>query len=932
MEKTRHYTPTLYIGIGGTGYHTLSLIKKCFENEFGPGNVPGYIRFLAIDTDIHSNDDLEEDFFFIFPETISPAEYIDYHVRNRTGQCDWYISDNRDFPKKGYGAASDRANGRLLMEMDGLRLQARLRLILSEMIDAAASSDKIDVRMVMSLAGGTGSGIFIPLALMLHQYHVVDMYGYAQMHGFFRRALPYSPVYKNAFINTYSAVLEMDYIQNASFLSQVRLSFAGRVYNISDSLFKEFYLIENITDAGYVVEEHNDLLQSLSMAMYTSALLDTGNNLGFMIRSGNYDIENKKGWLGSVGACEVIYKGKILAELYSHMAAYKIVSAFQELGQDSDCKAYGFWMSTFLRCTGLSLNDTMSGSHLKTVEPLKIRDSDHVNTEVSSYLECLPIESDNRVLEEVSALLEDSVYRIENGFSGASVFLTDLKDICENKIKEIENELLRIEESVKVEQSSLETALSDFEKENSRFFVYKSRIRGWIDSIEDKAFSLACMLVERNARKESVSILKLLIAQICQHEERLNSASKEMIRMGYSLRNRISELEAICFDSSEFSYNLSAVDLDGIRGMKECFLDDFCSKHNRLRLDDKWLIDEIMSYVEDLPSASKYRTKTISEIIDSMSDTQYDVLKQFIRKHAIRMLMLNWRGLSSGNIYTSRFLTVSIYGTEKTRLENEIDQFWIMWDLADTKVHWNKSFDERMRQRMIVSLAEGGFIPYCIEAFTHELVQKEYVDVIKTGYNPHIDAVMYADMQKSGFTLTPTIPPLAPDENEVIHNEMCGNQEMVKESGPESSPLPEHKSIPRSGKKKYDVFISSKSEDYVYAEQIYNFLIANGLSVFLACRELKRIGEDEYALAIDNALDETEHMIVVTSSAQYVRTKWVRYEWSTFENDKKSGYREGNLLVVRLPEVEQKDLPPGLRHKEFFLFDTYQDSILYYLH
>jgi len=53
---------------------------------------------------------------------------------------------------------------------------------------------------------------------------------------------------------------------------------------------------------------------------------------------------------------------------------------------------------------------------------------------------------------------------------------------------------------------------------------------------------------------------------------------------------------------------------------------------------------------------------------------------------------------------------------------------------------------------------------------------------------------------------------------------------------------------------KYNVFISSKSEDYHLAEQVYNFLKQKGLNVFLASRELDQIGEAQYANMIDEAI------------------------------------------------------------------------------
>lgn len=42
---------------------------------------------------------------------------------------------------------------------------------------------------------------------------------------------------------------------------------------------------------------------------------------------------------------------------------------------------------------------------------------------------------------------------------------------------------------------------------------------------------------------------------------------------------------------------------------------------------------------------------------------------------------------------------------------------------------------------------------------------------------------------------------------------------------------------------KYDVFISCKSEDYKYTEEIYDFLKANGINAFLALKEMRIASE-----------------------------------------------------------------------------------------
>ena len=124
---------------------------------------------------------------------------------------------------------------------------------------------------------------------------------------------------------------------------------------------------------------------------------------------------------------------------------------------------------------------------------------------------------------------------------------------------------------------------------------------------------------------------------------------------------------------------------------------------------------------------------------------------------------------------------------------------------------------------------------------------------------------------------------------------------------------------------KYDVFLSSKSEDYPIAEEVYEYLCKNGFTVFAASKELDKRGEAEYAKAIDEALDSAKHMIVIASSIEYIKSKWVHYEWSTFRNDLNSGYREGNLMTI-LKRVGLKNLPAGLRHQQSFKVDSYKDG------
>lgn len=137
----------------------------------------------------------------------------------------------------------------------------------------------------------------------------------------------------------------------------------------------------------------------------------------------------------------------------------------------------------------------------------------------------------------------------------------------------------------------------------------------------------------------------------------------------------------------------------------------------------------------------------------------------------------------------------------------------------------------------------------------------------------------------------------------------------------------------RSARKKVKIFISSKSEDYRYAEQVYIFLTSHGYQVFFSKESLPRMGNSEYLREIDNAIEAAKHMIVVTSKREFVESQWVSAEWAAFINEKRSARKSGNLVVLLGGTMKIEDLPISLRQYETrFLEDPNTlEQILNYL-
>lgn len=131
---------------------------------------------------------------------------------------------------------------------------------------------------------------------------------------------------------------------------------------------------------------------------------------------------------------------------------------------------------------------------------------------------------------------------------------------------------------------------------------------------------------------------------------------------------------------------------------------------------------------------------------------------------------------------------------------------------------------------------------------------------------------------------------------------------------------------------KYDVFLSRKSEDAHLAKEIYDFLTEKGLKVFDSDISLPQIGNSDYRKKIDEALDSTTHLIVIGSNVKNISSSWVEAEWGFFIQEKRSGYKDGNILTIVKNEVILRELPPSLRYYEVLQLDNSNlDKILAYV-
>ena len=130
-----------------------------------------------------------------------------------------------------------------------------------------------------------------------------------------------------------------------------------------------------------------------------------------------------------------------------------------------------------------------------------------------------------------------------------------------------------------------------------------------------------------------------------------------------------------------------------------------------------------------------------------------------------------------------------------------------------------------------------------------------------------------------------------------------------------------------------DVFISFKSQDLQLAKKVKRFLHENGKRVFMSEESLLSLSRTEFAKMIDDALDKSKHLVVVSSDLKYLATQWVEYEWRTFALEVQEGRKTGEVLLVLKDDIafDKSNFPYRLREREVIRTSEIESRLLSFL-
>ncbi|MCK4441125.1 MAG: toll/interleukin-1 receptor domain-containing protein, partial [Sulfurovaceae bacterium] len=123
----------------------------------------------------------------------------------------------------------------------------------------------------------------------------------------------------------------------------------------------------------------------------------------------------------------------------------------------------------------------------------------------------------------------------------------------------------------------------------------------------------------------------------------------------------------------------------------------------------------------------------------------------------------------------------------------------------------------------------------------------------------------------------------------------------------------------------YDVFISFKNsdkdgnitKDRVIAKKLYEYLISKNLKVFFSEAILEELGTDSWHDEIEKALRSSKVFIALGTQEEYMKSKWVQKERTTFLALKYSDKSKA-LYSYIAPPMTIKNLPDDINRFECF--------------
>lgn len=387
---------TLYIGIGGAGIDTLTVLKSKLTSIVDKSSqissianpekkeviLPRQVRFLCIDT---NSTELLNRTAFSDDEKICVSVRDPYGRYNREKDSSTFefipTKNAKHISALDRGAGQIRSNGHFaIIESQFLGVLTRkLRMLANDMREVTIPGEtvlqdtKIEVHLVFSLCGGTGSGMFLPVSLLVREaIKNCEITGYMYSPTFFVHDVEDSA--KDMVVqNAYAAIAELDYCMHFGYENNQPITYSfGPSKNDKISMkarpFNEVMFVDKQTFVGtngameytYLSLENAQELTAemmlLSATDVMTAHVGVMDNVRQKVAQGQFNVRDKFGWVMGFGLSELYIKGNDVLSVSSEERTLKFLADFDTPNDGNESESAGTIAYDWLG--ELNLNET----------------------------------------------------------------------------------------------------------------------------------------------------------------------------------------------------------------------------------------------------------------------------------------------------------------------------------------------------------------------------------------------------------------------------------------------------------------------------------------------------------------------------------------------------------------------------------------------
>lgn len=673
----------LYVGLGGTGMNSLLHTKKMFIDTYG--EVPPMIGFLGIDTDggaykkqLLSNQGE--------PVTLDPKEQLPISVKQARPIYDvnkeafsWISEENLyALTSMDLGAGQVRSNGRFAFTVNYDDLSRKVEATLAQITNAHIINNAkyellgtdTEIHMVFSVCGGTGCGTFINMAYLLRdKAPQCKLTGYAVLPDVFKR-MSNSGMAKVA-PNAYGAIEDLDYLMHMGIGSRpIKLDYINGYYEIKDRPFNSVIFIDNKNDRGDTYTHVDELAEMISLALVTSAgelssaSASVSDNIEKNIREGSMDIENKKAWAAGMGVCEIVYRGQDLSEIYAIKAAKNLIDRFFNSCQDANLIA-----NNWIDSPNVNIRENNNYDHVIDYicdkvprYELTVNDYGNPKPEVEQNLNINRIKDEevnskinalsDRVRIELRKLIQEHINQ-ECGISTVENVLEAIEDQVDIFLNEMINEKDDFLSREPMLQSSLDTACADLNEYDKKIFKSKTKLEDLANDVSDACRALGTCKLEITRRTAAITVFNNVKGILADAKRKINLIAESLKAVNRNLATKLARIQNnVGKTPATFQIDLAQNSVNAVGVVsEEIQIPEFVKN---LRIDGKVygftelsnteIEDIILQYTRRLHVARNWRDTGIDEILDKMTDEDFDRTVRMAIEKAMPLFRFDYRG------------------------------------------------------------------------------------------------------------------------------------------------------------------------------------------------------------------------------------------------------------------------------------------------